>query len=192
MTTADTIRELARQGLDKAEIARRLGIRYQQVYGVLGRSGATSSQGGRAVGGASQQPAPVGRPPLTASRLIEGGFDAVAEWLLIEGDLVPSAPLPRERGVYALMQEGRALYVGVATKSLARRLRFYSRPGPTQTTSIRIGAALKAELAAGRKVGIFAASPPDTTWNGLPVAGDVGLELGLIEAFELPWNRRGT
>lgn len=110
MTTADTIRDLARQGLDRAGIARRLGIRHRRVHSVPGRSGATPSRGGRAA----------------------------------------------------------------------------------RTTSIRIGAALKAEIAAGRGVAILVASPPAPEWNGLPVAGDAGLELGLIQAFDLPWNRRGT
>ncbi len=39
MTTSDQIRVLAREGLSTAEIARRLGIRYQLAYNVLNRSG---------------------------------------------------------------------------------------------------------------------------------------------------------
>lgn len=35
------------------------------------------------------------------------------------------------------------------------------------------------------------AMPPALAWNGLPVAGDAGLELGLIPTFYLPWNMRG-
>ncbi len=39
---------------------------------------------------------------------------------------------------------------------------------------------------------IYTAAPTNLEWNGLPVSGDAGLELGLIEAFALPWNQRGV
>jgi hypothetical protein len=41
-------------------------------------------------------------------------------------------------------------------------------------------------------VDILVACPPNLTWNGLPVNGSAGLELGLIEQYSLGSNRRGT
>ncbi|EYD74057.1 hypothetical protein Rumeso_04428 [Rubellimicrobium mesophilum DSM 19309] len=124
--------------------------------------------------------------------LLAGGFEHTADWVLVSGDLRPSEVLPKRRGVYAFMKDDDALYVGVATMGLAKRLYFYGRPGVTQRTSQRIGAALKAELEAGATIRIFTASPPDLEWNGLPVAGDAGLELGLIQTFRPPWNLRSS
>lgn len=112
--------------------------------------------------------------------------------MLMDGVLKPSQKLPKGRGVYAFVKDEAALYVGLATMGLAKRLYFYGKPGATQRTSIRIGAELRSQLASGAQIGIYTATPPDLEWEGLPVAGDAGLELGLIQAFLLPWNKRGT
>jgi hypothetical protein len=88
--------------------------------------------------------------------------------------------------------DGHAYYVGLATMGLAKRLHFYARPGATQRTSLRINGLLVDLLTAGRRVAIYTAHPPDQAWNDLPMSGDAGLELGLIEAFDLPWNKRGA
>jgi hypothetical protein len=44
----------------------------------------------------------------------------------------------------------------------------------------------------GRSVEIYTAQPPDLMWNGLPVSGAAGLEVGLIKSFYLSWNIRGS
>ena len=75
---------------------------------------------------------------------------------------------------------------------LAKRIYFYGRPGVTQTTSIRINSKIKEELLAQRGVEIFIAIPENLEWNGLPVHGAAGLELGLIKRYYLPWNKRST
>lgn len=100
--------------------------------------------------------------------------------------------MPDARGVYAMAKNGVAQYVGLATMGLARRFKFYIRPGKTQRTSIRLNALLKEELQATEVVDIYTVSPPDLAWNGLPVSGMAGLELGLIEGYNLPWNIRGV
>ncbi|HEX8232358.1 MAG TPA: hypothetical protein VF559_03295 [Caulobacteraceae bacterium] len=133
------------------------------------------------------------KPLLTAEILSAGGFDVSAHWVLDEtGDLGLDQPLPRVRGVYAFVREGAALYVGVAMSGLATRLRFYMKPGPRQQTSIRVKAKLLLELASIPTIHIYTASPEDLTWNGLPVSGSAGLEVGLIAAYSLAWNIRGS
>lgn len=189
MTKSDMIRSLAGQGLSVSEIAQQIGVRYQHAYNVLKRSGMLTPTGTREQ---VLSPEPAARPALSTECLLKGGFEHIADWSLASGELKPTLALPKRRGVYAFVKDDAALYVGVATKGIAKRLYFYGKPGVTQRTSIRIGAALKAELETGSAVAIYAAMPPDLEWNGLPVSGDVGLELGLIEAFTLPWNRRGT
>lgn len=105
--------------------------------------------------------------------------------------LSTDAPLPVGVGVYAFSSGETVLYVGLASKGVAKRLYFYGRPGSTQRTSLRLNEAIRNELAAGAQIDILTAHPGDFQWNGLRVNGSAGLELGLIETYSLPWNIRG-
>lgn len=203
MSKSDDIRALAREGLLVADIARRVGVRYQHAYNVLKaagmlaadrsnvapRSGSLDSSSLPAVRRASL---PVSRPALTYDVLQRAGFERSAQWLLVDGTLVPDRPLPKGRGVYAFVKGGAALYVGLATMGIAKRLYFYGKPGVTQRTSQRVNELLRVELQSASHIDIFTVQPPNLEWNGLPVSGDAGLELGLIEAYALPWNIRGV
>jgi hypothetical protein len=140
-TKSDQIRELAARKISTAEIAKRLGIRYQHAYNVLKRGNAAPAK-------KPAHPSLVStRPILEEKELLKVGFECVAQWKKdATGDLVVAGSLPKEAGVYDFVSEGRALYVGVATMGLEKRLRFYRRPGPTQTTSIRVKAKLLEKL----------------------------------------------
>jgi hypothetical protein len=59
-------------------------------------------------------------------------------------------------------------------------------------TNQRLKTIILAELSGSEAIEIYVAMPPDLEWNGLPVNGSAGLELGLIEKFSLPWNMRGA
>jgi len=203
MSKSDEIRILARDGLPVAEIARRVGVRYQFAYGVLRAAGllgplrsnvvpraATPQLDGR--GPVPTPPATSTRPILLTSRLVEAGFEHAARWVRAGEEIALDRPLPKARGVYALAKDGTVLYVGLATMGLAKRLYFYGKPGATQRTSQRVNALLKAELRSAPHIDIYTATPSNLEWNGLPVSGDAGLELGLIETFALPWNIRGV
>ena len=129
------------------------------------------------------------KPPLSVETLVRGGFELSARWILTDaGELTTDRPLPNAVGVYAFANEGIALYVGVATMGLAKRLRFYAKPGVSQRTSQRLNQMLKDELLALPSIDIYTAMPADLEWNGLPVHMSAGLELGLIKRFALPWN----
>lgn len=185
-----------------ADIARRVGVRYQHAYNVLkaaGMLGAERSNVAPRIGSTPSQmsPAvttsvPVGRPSLTGDQLLRSGFELSARWGLRDGELVLDQPLPKGRGVYAFVKEGAALYVGLATMGLAKRLYFYRKPGVTQRTSQRVHQLLRVELQSVPSIDIYTAMPSNLEWNGLPVSGDAGLELGLIETFSLTWNIRGV
>ncbi|MGY3621007.1 GIY-YIG nuclease family protein [Bradyrhizobium sp. USDA 10063] len=186
MTTSDQIRSLAGEGLSTAEIARRLGIRYQHAYGVLHNSGGVKP--GFADGGL-----PRSRPPLTAAELLAGGFGLSARWKLsVSAQLALDRSVPKEVGVYAFAREETVLYVGVATIGLAKRLYWYAKPGPGQITNLRLNEMLKSELKIVPHIDVYTATPPDFEWNGLPVHGSAGLELGLIKKYNLPWNVRSA
>jgi hypothetical protein len=57
-------------------------------------------------------------------------------------------------GVYAFAAGGKALYVGVATMGLKKRLYFCGRPGRTQRTSQRLHDLIKQVLSRGREIEI--------------------------------------
>ena len=69
---------------------------------------------------------------------------------------------------------------------------FYGKPGVSQRTSLRLNGIIKNELLTTPAIDIYVAEPPDLEWNGLPVHGSAGLELGLIKKFALPWNMRSA
>ncbi len=133
------------------------------------------------------------KPKLCVDMLQSAGFSELGVWITLEsGQLALNRPAPAEPGVYAFARDGLALYVGVATSGLKGRMRSYCTPGPTQRTSQRLNAQLKMEVAAAHEIRVYVAMPPDLTWNGLPIHGSAGLELGLIRSFALPWNLRSA
>jgi hypothetical protein len=194
MTTSDDIRSLAGEGLSVAEIAKRLGIRYQHAYGVLKQSESPLRRSrAHAVIDNPDASASRRKPPLSVALLLGAGFELSARWKLIEnGDLVSDRALPRSVGVYAFGEDERVVYVGVATAGIAKRLSFYGKPGAGQPTNIRINGVIREALEAARSIEIYTATPGDFDWNGLPVHGSAGLELGLIKKFALPWNVRSA
>jgi hypothetical protein len=132
------------------------------------------------------------KPALTAQALLAGGFELTSRWVLAEGKLALERPLPRHPGVYVFAMRGLAIYVGIASSGLAKRLNFYIRPGVTQRTSQRVGTRLIEELKTAGAVDIFTARPPDASWKGWPINAAAGLEVGLIANFDVPWNMRGV
>jgi hypothetical protein len=138
-------------------------------------------------------PVTAGKPPLHVGELIRAGFSHATAWILSsDGRPVLDKPLPKDVGVYAFTMGGTAVYVGLATMGLAKRIYFYARPGVTQRTSLRLNGIIRNELLAGSLIDIYVALPPDLEWNGLPVHGSAGLELGLIKKYQLSWNMRSS
>lgn len=140
-------------------------------------------------------PAPVAadKPLLLVAELIRAGFSHAATWVLSSGgELALDRPLPKGVGVYAFVMGGTVVYVGLATMGLAKRIYFYTRPGVTQRTSLRLKGIITNELQAGSSIDIYVAFPPDLEWNDLPIHGSAGLELGLIKKYKLTWNMRSS
>ncbi len=195
MTISDKIREFGREGVPVAEIARTLGIRYQHARKVLLDAGLLTTTKRPEVTGETPRPKTLAKekPPLHVSDLLAAGFELTSRWKLAEdGAMCCDTPLPKQVGVYAFAKDGVVLYVGVATMGLSKRLYFYGNPGKTQRTSLRLNQIIKDELAAIPCIDIYTAFPNDLEWNGLPVHGSAGLELGLIKKFALPWNKRSA
>jgi hypothetical protein len=186
---SDKIRSFAREGVAVADIARRLGIRYQHAYKVCSDAGLLV----RAKG--SAPPAAIGpsaKPGLTVDTLLAGGFLRAGGWAMDGARLRCPDCVPQTGGVYAFALEEEVFYVGLASNSLAKRLYFYGNPGSGQRTNIRLNAILVERLAAGCAVEVYYACPPQLEWNGFPVAGAEGLEAGLVRRYYLPWNMKGA
>lgn len=193
MNKSESIRSLGREGYSVVEIARRVGVRYQFARNVLSAAGMLKTGASRktpvlrSASGAIPR-----RPSLTEETLVRAGFQRSSRWLLVNDVLKLEQPLPKDRGVYSMVKDRNALYVGVASMGLAKRFYFYARPGKTQRTSQRISELLRKELQSSAVIDVYTAMPPNLEWSGLPISGIAGLEQGLIEAFLLPWNIRGT
>lgn len=129
---------------------------------------------------------------LTVARLIEAGFTEFDSWLSGEGRLHPPRNLPPRRGVYAFAIDDLVMYVGLASRSIKQRLGFYSRPGSTQPTNIRLNETILGQIGQGHVVRVLIAHPPDLTWNGLRMSGSEALEAALIEDFCPSWNKKGS
>jgi hypothetical protein len=192
MSTSEKIRALALEGLTTAEIARRLNIRYQHAYKVLKDANKQVPKKSKTTTTIVVDP-PISKLPLAVQELERGGFEFSGRWVLgADNSLMSDRSLPKAVGVYAFAREGVVLYVGVATMGLSKRLYFYGKPGSTQRTSQRIHAELREALKVVPYIDIYTACPPDLEWNGLPIHGSAGLELGLIKKYSLPWNVRGA
>jgi hypothetical protein len=198
MTKSERIRELARQGVSTAEIARRLGIRYQHAYNVLAAtkpraSAVPATYKADTPDHLASGPRGAEKSSLGVDVLVAAGFSFAGRWALSSsGALAPDQPISKGIGVYAYAKGGTVLYVGLATMGLAKRLYYYGKPGPSQVTNLRLNGAIKRELESGAVIDIYTAEPPDTEWNGLPIHGAAGLEMGLIKKHALPWNLRSS
>jgi hypothetical protein len=129
---------------------------------------------------------------LSVSRLLESGFEEVACWTAKQHKLERPLGLPSKRGVYAFALGEQVVYVGLASRSLKQRLGFYTSPGASQKTNVRLNGIIRELIGQGQVVRILLAHPDDEEWNGLRLSGPEGLEAALIEDYDLPWNVRGS
>ena len=189
MSLPDSIRALAREGQSVDEIARRLGLRPQQVHKVLNASRPARSAAAGAAPAAVRALAPVsGRPGLPVAELERSGFQLAGCFRrAATGDVQLDARLPTGVGVYALASRGIALFVGNATNGLADRLQAVARPGAAQRENQRLNVLIRAELVRSAEIAIYIAVPPELEWTGYFVHGSAGLELRLVERYDLPW-----
>ncbi|MGH2616606.1 MAG: GIY-YIG nuclease family protein [Thermomicrobiales bacterium] len=195
MSISKTIRMLASDGLSTAEIARRFGIHYQHAYNMQKECGMLPASRPRhsVVADMRTPVAATPKPALSVPTLTGAGFELSGRWILSDsGNLELDRPLANAVGVYAFAEDEIVVYVGVATMGLAKRLYFYGKPGRDQRTNIRINGLLRSELLTVPFIDIYTATPADLEWNGLPVHGSAGLELGLIKKYALPWNSRSA
>jgi len=194
--TSDKIRALARAGYARTEIAEFLKIRYQHVRNVLVGAGITTGLQRR--GAAERQPILV-EPPVknecegtSCEVLVNAGFRYAGHWTLLPGGAIAvEGKIPSHPGVYALVRDNVVVYVGLTLNGLATRMGQYRRGHKGQRTSARVNGFISDALAEGHDIKILVAAPEPDQWNGLPVNVSAGLEAGLIERINPPWNIQG-
>jgi hypothetical protein len=179
-TKADRIRALAKEGHSYVEISRRVGVRYQHVWNVLGPKGPKRPK-----------PVNVATPREFHSEfLLRAGFEDLGEWALTDDGRISPPPAPAGPGVYAFELDHVVVYVGLAQRGLRQRLAQYRTPGKDQSTNKKIKRLIQESLAGEHHVTVLVARPGGTQWNGLPVIIAPGLEAGLIKMIRPKWNRR--
>jgi hypothetical protein len=193
-TTSDRIRALAKAGYLRTEISKALDIRYQHVRKVLMDAGI---KGGlvRAVelerSDDVVEVIPEHKEPVSSAALINAGFISLGEWKIVDGKIKLEKRAPHGAGVYAFVLDDAVVYVGVTHNGLQTRMDQYRYGHEKQKTNARINGLISSALANGSKVETLVAEPTASDWNGLPVDGAAGLEVGLIEIIQPVWNMRG-
>ncbi|WP_296585363.1 GIY-YIG nuclease family protein [Xanthobacter sp.] len=190
-TTSDKIRALLREGYLRAEVAAFLEIRYQHVRKVAIDAGI---EGGLQRGIVVLPPQKLKsniKERIAIDFLVDAGFKKLGHWVAKEGGISLFAPVSKDPGVYAFVVDDQIMYVGITRKGFHRRMYNYQRGHHRQRTSHRINGIITEQITAGVVVDIYGATPPALEWNGLPVNAAAGLEAGLIELIQPPWNKMG-
>lgn len=154
----ETVRRGGSERLSVSEIAATVGVSYQHAYNVLKRSGTKAAPRSIKAPRAS-------KPTLSVQTLLDAGFRRASEWSFNDAGLLAlTKALLKGVGVYAFARDGIVLYVGVATMGLAKRIRFYAKPGVSQRTSLRLNDTIRRELQAAARIEVLVAN--QTTWSG--------------------------
>jgi hypothetical protein len=124
--------------------------------------------------------------------LLNAGFHPLGEWRLAAGKIELDSRAPSGSGVYAFVVEEAVVYVGVTQNGLQNRMDQYRLGHSGQRTNARVNGLIRQALEAGQRVTAMIAIPPALEWNGLPIDGSAGLEVGLIEMIQPVWNMRGV
>lgn len=191
VTKSDKIRELARAGYSRTEIAAYLGVRYQHVRNVLVEAGieaGTRNDLGKVRSAAITPQA----EPWPIERLLSAGFERLGDCTLLADTFEYSTKAPNKPDVYAFAVDGYIAYIGLTRGGLRTRLGHYVYGHTRQRTSHRVKGLILEALSEGRIVSAFIALPPQFEWNGLPVDGASGLETALIKMIRPPWNKQGA
>jgi len=191
-TTSDKIRALLREGYLRTEVAKYLDIRYQHVRKVAVDAGIEDGLQRGIVVVPKSKLAPKVREDVAIDVLVDAGFTLLGTWQATETGIGLSAAAPRDPGVYAFVVGGLVKYIGLTKSGFHRRMYNYQRPGATQSTSIRINQIIAEHVASDAQVEIYIAIPPALEWNGLPIHSAAGLEAGLIDMIQPPWNKLGV
>jgi hypothetical protein len=143
----------------------------------------------------------VAYPELNAEVLLNLGFADIGRWVP-NGDFIiyqlngenasaNEALLDAKNALYAFVDGDRVLYIGKTARSIRKRYVGYCRPGKRQATNQRCHRNIKAAIAEGTEIRIFAFAPiTHLRYADFEINLAAGLEDSLIREFDPPWNGR--
>lgn len=127
-------------------------------------------------------------------RLDSMGFRKCGEWRLEAGSLkcVLTDHASAPNVLYAVVSEGKVLYIGKTVRSLKQRMYNYQKPGPSQSTCIRGNKLIRGVVALGKPVEVYALADNGLLrYGGFHVNLAAGLEDDLIGELKPAWNKAG-
>jgi hypothetical protein len=99
------------------------------------------------------------------------------------------ALLDAKNALYAFVSGVEVLYIGKTARSIRKRYVGYCRPGKRQATNQRCHRNIKAAIARGAEIRIFAFAPiTHLRYADFEINLAAGLEDSLIREFDPPWN----
>ena len=125
--------------------------------------------------------------------LIEIGFEKIGVWKLIDEKLILKLSKGQDfsPALYFFANDAEVLYVGKTTQKLAKRLYFYGRPCPTQSTNIRLNSLIKERLQLGETISVYGYLHPQSVRIGrFSLDYPAALESGIIKELKPKWNVR--
>lgn len=132
---------------------------------------------------------------LGLESLLDTGFSKVGQWLLEGSELRLQLEKRADMtpALYAFVSNLDVLYIGKTSRKLKQRLYHYARPGPTQSTNIRLHSKLRAALEKSENVHIYAFGDVESLCRG-PFKMDIpaALEDDIIRKLKPKWNKRGS
>lgn len=136
---------------------------------------------------------------LNAEVLLNLGFFDIGRWTS-SGDFIVyeldgenaaanEALLDAKNALYAFVSGVEVLYIGKTARSIRKRYVGYCRPGKRQATNQRCHRNIKAAIAMGAEIRIFAFAPiTHLRYADFEINLAAGLEDSLIREFDPPWN----
>ncbi len=129
---------------------------------------------------------------LSLRALRAAGFQKIGPWVPGDDGVPALSPLDAKPGIYLFVVNGKVQYVGKAD-NLHIRLGSYPRAIRAARRTRTVHNEIERLLDEGIRIDVYTLALRETKRftkerNGLPLDRLVGLEAGLIEALEPPWN----
>jgi hypothetical protein len=129
---------------------------------------------------------------VTFADLRKVGFKLSGTWKLGDDDrLYLEGQMPAEAGLYIFAHQETVFYVGVTSRTIHKRVRSYAWRFKTLKGNRSVYKGIEDSIRAGRQVDVYTmcgVSPRWGKWRELPLDYLVGIESGLIETLNPPWN----
>lgn len=122
------------------------------------------------------------------------GFKCVGEWNIQDNKINLDLRDIKDQSdvLYSFVVDNNIKYIGKTTNPLLKRMKWYEKPGASQSTNIRNNSNIKIALESKQKVEIFCFKGAfSLKYEGYKVNLAAGLEDSLIKNLSPEWNITG-